>query len=409
MFEYYIWAVCFVTLYISIFWISLTQYENKVVNKLTKLPYVSIIVPAYNEEKNINNALNSLINLDYPKEKIEIIVVDDCSTDKTVDIVKDYAKRFKYIKLLMHDKNMGNAAHSLNTALKHAKGELFARLDADSVVSPDSLMKVVHYFSDQKVGAVVSPILPIKTGTIVEKIQRFEYILTNFIRNIMAKIYVLHYTTGVLTTYRTDVIKRLGYFDEDNITEDLEIALRLIKNNYTIEFEPNNITYTYVPATLKKFWDQRIRWYRGFLHNSWKYKDMFFNKKYGLLGTFQTPLNILFLFVLLFSFALFVYQFFDLVYNFFTWLTVTKLDFLNTIQIPDLEYLVLSINIKVVFPIIVTLLLSVYIYKKAHNMTNQKWKVSFITLIYLFIYPFITTLQWVYAIILELFKVRRKW
>src|SRR3989344_5484463 len=99
MFEYYVWAVCFMTLYVAVFWISINQYGEPKKSFMNKFPSVSIVVPAYNEEKNISMALDSLVNLDYPKDKLEILVVDDASTDSTVDVVNNYIKKYKFIRL----------------------------------------------------------------------------------------------------------------------------------------------------------------------------------------------------------------------------------------------------------------------------------------------------------------------
>lgn len=405
MFEYYIWLLAFIFLYISIFWIIIFSLKEKKYEESNIFPEVTIIIPAYNEEKGIRKTLESIFNLDYPKDKLKIIVIDDCSSDKTVEIVKE----FKNVKLVNRNERGGNAAIALNTGLNYVNTELFARVDADSYIERDSLKKLVKYFSDERIGSVISSILVDEPKNSLEKLQKFEYIITNFTRKLMAKIGTLHITNGVLSVYRTDIIKNIGGFDEKNLTEDYEIALRLRKNGYDIIMETDSRTYTHVPNTLNGFWRQRVRWYRGFISNNLKYKDILFNKKFGGLGWFQMPLGVLSMFLVLISFVLFFYQFINSVYDFLYKIVILKWEAFGLSEIPNLIDFLLGLDIRLYGPVILSLIFAIYIYYLAHTYYNERKIYPLVTIIYLFFYPIITGIQWAFAFIFETFKFEKKW
>ncbi len=413
MFEVYIWVVAFVSLYISVFWIIVsTQSKSKELPKIKNLPFVSIAVPTWNEEKTIVNTLKSLINLDYPKDKLEIIVVNDGSNDKTAEVVKKFLVNTKinYIKLVSQE-NRGKAG-ALNTALKLAKGEYFGVFDADSITSRKALKLMLPYFYSKDIGAVISPIKAFKPKNTIEKIQRLEYIFSSFIRKLMSSVGTLHITHGVLSLFRTGVARKLGGFDEKrnrNLTEDFEMALRLRKNHYQILLCEENVNYTKVPSSLKSLWFQRVRWFRGFIVNSFGYRDMVMRKRYGLLGRFQMPLEFLTLITVFTSVVIIGYQLVLSVYNFFMKLAILKLHFFDYFKIPTLRQFVLDINYKVLFPFVVAFVAGIYLYIMAHKYVNEKWKFHVVSFIYLFLYPLIRSAQWVHAFILETFRAKEKW
>ncbi|MDN5367148.1 MAG: poly-beta,6-N-acetyl-D-glucosamine synthase, partial [Candidatus Diapherotrites archaeon] len=115
-----------------------------------KLPTVSIVVPAYNEGENIGETIESLLRLNYPKDKMEIIVVDDGSTDNTYDV----AKRYEGETVRVIRKENGGKSSALNMGIKHARGEIIACMDADSVATPDSLRVLVEYILEEDADAV---------------------------------------------------------------------------------------------------------------------------------------------------------------------------------------------------------------------------------------------------------------
>ena len=407
MIEYYIWIIAFITIYVSIFWISIMFIENTENAELKKYPLVSLIIPVLNEEKSIKNTVDSLLNLNYPKNKFEVIIVDDGSTDNTKEIVGSY--KDKRVRLILNEHKGIGKASALNNGILNAKGEIVGCVDADCYVNTDSLMNMIGHFKSDEVGAVITSVKVLNPRSFFEKMQRIEYILTSFIRRLMSYVGTLQVTPGALSLYKKSVIDKVGYFDENNLTEDYEIALRLINNHYRVVMESSIDTYTYVPENMKDLWTQRVRWFRGFILNNLKYKHMFMNRKYGLSGTFQTPINFFSLFVVFASLILLGYQVFKWVYHFITRLLILEWDIFNLLKFPTIKELILNINLKIAFPVVVAFLFGLYIYYKAHQYTKEKIRFPIAIFIYLFIYPFLRTAQWLTALVAETFNLRRKW
>ena len=404
--EYLFMIVSFITLFVALFWIQVFLLRDKPQEKLSRKDYnVSIIVPAINEEKTISDTIESLLNLDYPKDKLEIIVVNDGSTDNTKQVVEKYLD--KGIKLI-NKKSSGKAA-SVNVALSNIKTEIFGIVDADSIVERNSVANMVHFFDNQSVGAVISLIKVREPKTILERVQHFEYIFSAFSRKLMHAVNTLFITPGVLTLFRTDVIKKLGGFDEENLTEDLEIAMKLRYNNYNIVIETNSLTYTRVPRTFRALWNQRVRWFRGYLYNTRKYKDMFLSKKYGFLGLFQVPLNFITIFLVILTFMLALYEVLRLLYEFLIKLLAYGSDIIYSYKFPTLKELIFKLDFKIFFPVLISLILALYFYNKALKTTNEKWKFPLALFLYVTVYPSLRIVHWVVALTKELGGAKRKW
>jgi cellulose synthase/poly-beta-1,6-N-acetylglucosamine synthase-like glycosyltransferase len=405
--ELLLWVSFFFALIISIFWIQVIYFKEEKKIMKSFFPKVSILIPAYNEEKTISKTISSILDLDYPKEKIQIIVINDSSTDKTAEVVR----HFKKVNLIYNKHQGVGKASALNKGLKYVTGEFIAVVDADSEVDKESLKKLIVCFDDEKVGAVISSIKIKNLKNTYHHIQRLEYILATFLRKLMSKIDTLHITPGVLSVYRTKLIKELGNFDENNITEDLEIALRLRANNYSVKMSHDSITYTNVPSNFKSLWNQRIRWFRGFIYNNNKYRNMFMNKKYGLMGKFQFPLNIISFFTIILLFILISYEIFTNLYEFIFKIILLKGNLFNSFdfRFPTLNEIIINANIRLLFPLFISFLLSFYILKKAHKSMNEKLIFNPALFIYFTVYPLIRTAHWITAFYKEIIKTKRKW
>ena len=172
----FIWALTAFTIYIGMFWLILAVKNRKKFDEeknAVEFPSISIIVPAFNEEKNIRKCIDSLLQLKYPS-KPEIIVVNDGSKDSTSAIAEKYRKNGD-IKLI-NQKNKGKGA-AINRGVKSSVGELIVIMDADSSIEKDALLKMVGYFDNPKVGAVISSIKATSTRTFIQKLQNAEYVI----------------------------------------------------------------------------------------------------------------------------------------------------------------------------------------------------------------------------------------
>lgn len=283
------WAVYFFSLYVSVF-LLITFFETRApLKRRDALPFVSVIVPAYNEEESIGKTLESLMKLDYPKNLLEIIVVNDGSKDKTQSIVEDFLRKENPFKLLlMNQKNSGKGV-ALNNGIKRANGEFVACLDADSMVRSDTLKEMIRYFYDDGVAAV-SPLMKVyQPKTVLQRLQALEYLLYGFLKCIFSSMNSIHVTSGPFSIYRKNAIQKLGGFDEKTIVEDQEICYRIQRNHYKILQSTTGEVFTIAPKNLSELYTQRCRWFKGSAMTIYQYRDMLFNKKYGDFGMFQLP------------------------------------------------------------------------------------------------------------------------
>ncbi len=282
-------------------------------------PSVSIVVPNYNGSKTIVRCIESLKALRYAGKK-EIIVVDDGSTDNSVALLR----KIKGIKVIAKPNNSGKAS-ALNVGIKVAKGEIVATVDSDTFPAVDALEKMVVFFDSSDIGAVTGLVRVSNKNGFLQYLQELEYLVAfAFYQAVLAEINGLLVTPGPMSLYRKSVLVKVGYFDEKNITEDMEIAFRLHKHNYRIVACVDAQIFTEVPDTISKLFNQRIRWYRGKFLNSLKYSDFIFNPKFGDFGVFVLPFSLVVELLAVLIFIVLIASNIDSVLNyfyfFFSWL-----------------------------------------------------------------------------------------
>lgn len=250
------------------------------------IPTVSIVMPAYNEEKFIVTSIRTLLELDYPKDKLELIIVDDGSTDNTYKV----AKAFESATLHVHTKENGGKGAALNFGLKKATGELVATMDADSYVTKDTIRQLIPYFSEKGVMAVTPAVKIQESNSWLKEFQRVEYLMILFSRKLLSFIDSVPVTPGPFSMFRREVFGKVGYFDEHNLVEDQEIALRIQAANYKIRSSMTADVFTEPPDNMADLITQRVRWQRGGIRNYWKYRHMI-KPEYGDFGMYFVPLN----------------------------------------------------------------------------------------------------------------------
>ena len=231
-----------------------------------ELPSVSVIIPAYNEEKTIVNTIKSIAASDYPK--FEIIVVDDGSKDKTLSLAKKLAG--KNIRVF-HKKNGGKGT-ALNFGIAKAEGEIVFTMDADTTVDPQSMKRMVRFFKNKDVMSVTPAIVLTPPKGILQRVQYTEYVLGLFLRKAFASLRAIYVSPGAFSAFRKSFFDKYGGYQTDNITEDLEMSLRIQFKGYHIENCPEAPAYTVPPSKFKELMIQRRRWYYGLLKNLWDYR-----------------------------------------------------------------------------------------------------------------------------------------
>jgi cellulose synthase/poly-beta-1,6-N-acetylglucosamine synthase-like glycosyltransferase len=269
----------------------LSFFENKKKEKIPlipnkKLPFVSVIIPAYNEEEGIIKTIKSALEADYPKNKIEILVIDDGSKDKTLKL----AKSIKNPIVKVFSKSNEGKASALNFGISKARGEIIFTMDADTMISNQSIINMVQFFQEKDVMAVNPLMITIKPKTIAQRIQYVEYIMGLFLRKVFSGLNSIYVSPGAFSAYRKSFFEKYGGYKVGDITEDLEMSLRIQSKNFKIKNCPDAIAYTAAPKTFKELLIQRRRWYVGLIKNTFSYKHLI-SKKYGDLGLFVFPLS----------------------------------------------------------------------------------------------------------------------
>ena len=285
-------------LFISlVFLISFLENRDKIKTRKAMpktLPFVSIVIPAFDESDTIEGCLEKVARLNYPSGKMEVIVVNDGSNDDTLEKAGAKAKELEKrtgIKIkIVSQENRGKAS-ALNRGISLAEGKLVATIDADSHPDENALRKMIPFFADEKVGAVTASVKVGAPKSFLQFLQYVEYLSMNYTRKTAAFLNGIHCTPGPLSIFSRKALKKTGGFDEGNAAEDTEMALHLQEEGFRIENAFDALVWSESPYSIRGLLRQRIRWYYGAVYNARKYSHMFFNRKFGNLGWFTLPAN----------------------------------------------------------------------------------------------------------------------
>ncbi len=260
---------------------------------LNVFPQISIIVPAYNEEKWISRTIESLLEADYPKK--EIIVVDDGSTDNTYSKAMQYAS--KDVKIF-HKENGGKSS-AMNYGMLFAKGEIIFTVDGDGVINRQALKSMVSEFKNPEVAGVAGNVKVVNRDNLITHCQALEYVTAiNLIKRATAMLGVVQVMPGPLTAFRRIVAEKVGKYDKDTLTEDFDITIKILKVGNIVQSNSTGVAYTEAPSTIKSLYKQRLRWYQGNIQTFFKHRNVITNPKFGLLNNLIFPLLLIHTFVL---------------------------------------------------------------------------------------------------------------
>jgi len=229
---------------------------------LDKHPFISVIVPCRNEEKYINGCLDSLISQDYPKEKMEILVVDGASEDNTEEIIKNYAEKYPFVKLFKNPKKITPV--SMNIGIKNSRGEIVTKTDAHSVYQSDYISKCVNYLHEYEADAVggVAKAVPPKNTLVA---QAVALTLGSFFgaggsgfRTGVAKPAWADTAFGIC--YRKNVFEKTGLYNENLAgSQDVELNLRLKRAGGKILLAPDIVITYYPKSSFQEFFQHNIK------------------------------------------------------------------------------------------------------------------------------------------------------
>lgn len=232
-------------------------------------PAVTIIVPAYNEETVIERCISSLLQQEYGP--IEIVVVDDGSTDKTAEVVREHFGSHPRVRLIMQ-KNHGKWSAS-NYALSVVSTPYFVIADADSLFLPDTVAWLVQQFQDERVGAVAGLVEVGNHENLLTSCQRIEYIVSqNIIRRAYEAFEGILVVPGAVGAWRTEAVFNAHEFSGDSITEDADLTIAVHRAGYRVRFQEQARSVTEAPANVRAFLRQRLRWTFGMLQVAWKHR-----------------------------------------------------------------------------------------------------------------------------------------
>ena len=227
---------------------------------------VTVVVPAYNERETIESTVRSLVASTHP---IEIVVVDDGSTDGTADIVENLAMANVRV---IRQANAGKAA-ALNAGIATARHDIVVLIDGDTVFEPDTVAALIAPFADPAVGAVAGNARVANRKGVLSRLQNIEYVVGfNIDRRVQDMWGVVTTVPGAVGAYRTRALRAVGGISADTLAEDTDLAITLGRAGWRVVYEPTARGWTEAPATLGQLWRQRYRWSYGIMQSLWKHR-----------------------------------------------------------------------------------------------------------------------------------------
>ncbi len=266
-------------------WFLSIAYNFRRGTGATPTDRVSVIVPAYNEEKSIASSIESLLSQDYGD--YEVVVVDDGSTDRTLEISKKYEG--PNVKVV-HQENRGKA-EALNAGIRSSSGTVILTVDADTRLNRGALTALARRFaSDPRLGALSGNVKVDRPKGLLQRLQEVEYTtgiaLSRKGQSVLATVMIV---PGPIAAFRKEAVERVSYFSPHTFAEDFDMTLAILRERYRVEYEDRAIAYTIAPKGVEDLLKQRRRWYRGMMQVLAKHEDMFFRKRYGVAGLYGIP------------------------------------------------------------------------------------------------------------------------
>ncbi len=247
---------------------------------------VSVLIPAYNEEKVIAATVERILASDY--RNLEILVIDDGSLDRTAEVVRQRFAGEDRVHLISIAN--GGKANALNTGLHQATGTVVVALDADTQFDADTISRLVRWFADPEIGAVAGNAKVGNRINMVTRWQALEYIVAqNLERRALSALDTLTVVPGAVGAWRREALIELGGFPADTLAEDQDLTIAIQTAGYRVLFDTTAVAWTEAPATFRGLGRQRFRWSFGTLQCLWKYRRITFNPRFGELGLVALP------------------------------------------------------------------------------------------------------------------------
>lgn len=342
-----------------------------------RYPKLTVVIPAHNEELGIERTLRSVLAAEYPRDRLQVVVANDGSTDRTSEIVQQFINKYHgSAKIEMRSGPNRGKAEALNQAIKErATGELIMVLDADSTIDNKCLKNSARHFLDKSIAATASNVRVVGNGTIIGLAQKYEYLISHHMKRTHTSLGMEYIIGGVGSTFRREILDKVNYYDSDTMTEDIDLTLKIItmggETSNRVVFASDSIAYTEPVQTYKSLVKQRFRWRYGRMQTFWKNRKMFFNtdKRYSkLLTWYLMPTTLLYE-------ALIIIE--PLIVLWMAWYSVTTGNYLPIISIMT-TYIILT-------------LVSIWTGNDKTIANNERWKLTLYSpAVFLLVYIMVT-------------------
>ncbi|MGC1650647.1 MAG: glycosyltransferase [Candidatus Sulfotelmatobacter sp.] len=256
-------------------------------------PKVAVLIPAYNEEKVIERTIRAALNSNYPN--LRVIVIDDGSKDRTLEVArKAFAAEAAAGKVLILGKPNSGKAEALNYGIEHiGDAELFVGIDADTIIAPDAISRLVPHFIRPEVGAIAGNAKVGNRVNLWTRWQALEYITSqNFERRALDVLGAVSVVPGAIGAWRVSAVREAGGYHIDTVAEDADLTMALLRLGYRVEYEDMALAYTEAPTNANGLMRQRFRWSFGILQAVYKHRKVVARK--GALGWVALPNIVIF-------------------------------------------------------------------------------------------------------------------
>jgi biofilm PGA synthesis N-glycosyltransferase PgaC len=286
------------------------------------IPRVSIIVPAWNEEVGLIKTVETILKSTY--RNTEIVVINDGSTDNSDHLMKMFIREYEKnnrgskekIDIVYHYKENGGKGRALNKGIELSSGEIIISIDADCVLLPDTIANFVGHFEDPNVMAAVGNVKIGNQKTLLETLQYLEFLFSFYFKKADSLLNTIYIIGGAAGAFRRSIFDTVGPYSYENITEDIDLSVRIQKAGMRIVYASDAIVYTEAATTFSGLADQRLRWKRGRFQTFFEHRRLFFSEKHRhnkLLSWLVLPLavfgDIQLFFEVFFLAFLYVYSF----------------------------------------------------------------------------------------------------
>ncbi len=256
-------------------------------------PRVAVLIPAYNEEKVIERTVRAALNSNYPN--LRVIVIDDGSKDRTLEVARNaFRDEEADGRVLILGKKNAGKAEALNFGIEHiGDAELFVGIDADTIIAPDAIARLVPHFINPKVGAIAGNAKVGNRVNLWTRWQALEYITSqNFERRALDVLGAVSVVPGAIGCWRVSAVREAGGYHTDTVAEDADLTMALLRNGYRVEYEDMALAYTEAPTNANGLMRQRFRWSFGILQAVYKHRSVVARK--GALGWVALPNIVIF-------------------------------------------------------------------------------------------------------------------